>query len=79
MNFGESYIEVKILMTVAFIIAFAPALFLNPKVNHREKPWPPFFLYPGPLFQEDGKMRKYTKIGIVIFFLSWIPFIWIFG
>lgn len=75
MNFGESYIEVKILMTVAFIVVSILVLFLNPKANHREKPWPPFFLYPGPLFKEDGTMRKYTKIDIVIFFLSWIPFL----
>ncbi len=79
MNFGVLYIEDKIFMTIAFIIVSVLAFFLNSKANHRTKPWPPFFLYPGPLFKEDGTMRKYTKGGIIIFFLSWIPFIWIFG
>jgi len=79
MNLGVLFIEDKIFLTVAFIIAFVLSLFLNPKANHRVKSWPPFFLYPGPLFKKDGTMRKFTKSGIVIFFLSWIPLIWIFG
>jgi hypothetical protein len=79
MNFGVLYIEDKIFLTVAFLIVSVLALFLNSKARHRIKPWPPFFLYPGPLFKEDGTMRKYTKSVIVIFLLSCIPFIWIFG
>jgi hypothetical protein len=79
MNFGVLFIEDKIFLTVAFITASVIALFLNSKANHRIKPWPPFFLFPGLLFKEDGTMRKFTKGGIVIFFLSWIPFIWVFG
>jgi hypothetical protein len=79
MNFGVLFIEDKIFLTVAFIIASVIALYLNPKANHKTRPWPPFFLYPGFLFKEDGTLRKYTKSGIVIFFISWIPFIWIFG
>jgi len=68
-------------MTVAFIIASVLALFLNPKVDHLLKPKHPFFIisgYYGFLLKKDRTMRKYTKIGIVLFFLSWIPFIWIF-
>ena len=79
MNFGVLYIEDKFFLTVAFIIASVLIMFLNPKAKHRTKPWPPFFLYPGPLFKEDGTMRKYSKICAVIFFLLWIPFIWIFA
>jgi len=79
MNFDLLYFEDKFFLTVAFIAASVIAFLLNPKVNHKTKPWPPFFLYPGPLFKEDGTMRKYTKIGIVIFLLSWIPLIWVYG
>jgi len=82
MNFGKLYIEVKILMTVVFLVIPVLTLFLNPKVDHLSKPKYPFFEIPGFygfLLKKDGTMRKYTKISIVIFFLSWIPFIWIFG
>jgi hypothetical protein len=82
MNLGVLYIEDKIFLTVAFIIASVLALFLNPKVYRLSKSKDTIFTIPnfyGFLLKEDGTMRKYTKSGIVIFFLSWIPFIWIFG
>ena len=82
MNFSVLFIEDKIFLTIAFIIASVLALFLNPKVGHLSKPKYPFFEifgFYGFLLKKDGKMRKFTKSGIVIFFLSWIPFIWIFG
>jgi len=82
MNFGVLYIEDKIFLTVAFLIVSVLALFLNPKVDHLSKPKYPFFEIPGFygfILKKDGTMRKYTKSGIVIFLLSWIPLIWIFG
>ncbi|MBT8350670.1 MAG: hypothetical protein KJO26_05480, partial [Deltaproteobacteria bacterium] len=79
MNLDLLYFEDKFFLTVVFIVASAITLFLNPKANHKAKPWPLFYLYHGPLFKEDGTMRKYSKIGIVIFLLSWIPFIWVYG
>ena len=82
MNFGVLYIEDKIFLTVAFIIVSVLSLFLNPKVYQLSKTKDSFFTisgFYGFLLKEDGTMRKYTKSGIIIFFLSWIPFIWIFG
>lgn len=69
-------------MTVVLLIVSVIAFFLNPKVDHLSKPKHPFFEIPGFygfLLKKDGTMRKYTKICAVIFFLSWIPIIWIFA
>jgi hypothetical protein len=68
-------------MTVAVIIVSVFALFINPKLDNLKTKYP-FFDIPGFydfLLKKDGTMRNYDKIGLVIFILSWTPFIWIIG
>jgi len=72
------YIEKKIIYTVLLVLFSIAICFVDRKAN-RLPTWKdhPLFGYPGLFLNEKGTMRKWTKLGFVLFFCFWIFVIWV--
>jgi hypothetical protein len=72
------YIEEKIIATILLVL-FSIAICFVARKGNRLPTWKshPIFGNPGPLIKEDGTLRKWTKLGFVVFFCFWIIVVWV--
>ena len=74
-------IEEKTIFTIFFSMFAIAVWFTSSTGNDLGLPrwFANIWACPGPLFDEDGIMRKYTKLGFSTFFVLLILAVWIFG
>lgn len=76
-------VEIKVLMTVFAGVIGVALLFVNPKANNAGPNWIWNFGKHDPvrnlLFRENGQLRRFTRVGILLWLLSVVTAIWLIG